>query len=84
MEKDEKVYLDMDSWSEENQKLGETFNGKTLKEVRSLLSEKDSKFKDDFIILMLELAMNQQDNNDRNHRMFIDPLLRGDVTCRYR
>ena len=78
MERNEKVYLDMESWGEDEQKLGEMFNGKTLADIKKCLCNIDDSVKDSLIMLLLELAVNLQENNERNHRI-LGPLLTGDV-----
>lgn len=75
MNKD-KVYIDMESWREYEQKLGEMFNGKSLEEIRKCLPEINNSVKDNLIVLLLELSVNLQENNRRNNYL-LEPLLTG-------
>jgi hypothetical protein len=77
MERNEEVYLDMESWGKDEQKLGEMFNGKTLAYIKDCLCNVDASVKDNLIVLLLELAVNLQDNNERNHRI-LGSLLTGE------
>lgn len=76
MKQKDKVYIDMESWGEYEQKLGEMFNGKSLEEIRKCLPEIDSSVKDNLIVLLLELSINLQENNRRNNYL-LEPLLTG-------
>jgi hypothetical protein len=76
MESEDKVYIDMESWGEYEQKLGEMFNGKSLEEIRKCLPEINSSTKDNLIIVLLELSVNLQENDRRNNYL-LEPLFKG-------
>ena len=78
MNKDEEVYLTV-GWDS----LEEIFNGKTLDKIKSKLSSIDNETKEQLIIDLVELAVNLQQTNRKN-QYILEPLLTGQVECRYR